>query len=312
MWLNSDLRIVDINDKSVKLLGRSQSEYREQSFLELLGQGHAAVKRSLRSAFDDSAESLTTLCAVLQTEKKGRVPVELTVYPLESGERLEIGIVSREEVESNRQSLSTVYELSRKFIQTRERSELARIALTAIIRGTDFIAGGIYLYEREGPELRLVSTEGRQSESEQLAEIVTPGDDRIWTAFEAGKNGSNSLHQDVEMLSSDQRTFVTPIGSRGVLVAFVDENEHLDLDDFEHTDGILSSLYAAIERTRTEEELEEQRQQAQEQSEQLRKLTRLNGIIRDVNRAMVNANDVSDLHREVPVKLSGTPPYKAA
>jgi predicted DNA binding protein len=309
--LTNGLEIVGADAGAVELLDASKADLAGENFLTYLGQGQTAVKNALRTITAGSPESLTSLQTNLWTDDGDRTPVKLTVCLLEP-DGLEVGITSLREAEANRRSLNSIYELSRQLLQTRNDAKSAQHALTAIIRGTDFVAGGVYLYDAEEERLRLVCAEGKHVRIGRLEEVVSPGETDVWAAFESEASPNTDARHHLGPLSIERDTLTTAIGPMGVLVAFVDEDKRVGLDDFEHADGVVSSLRAALNRNRTEQQLNEQRRKAQQQSTRLRKLSRLNGITRDVNRTVVDATDVSDLYQEIPARLSETYPYKAS
>ena len=113
---------------------------------------------------------------------------------------------------------------------------------------------------------------------------------------------------------SDRATEIValPLDRRGVLVAVSTEPGGFRSAAFDFVKTVAANVRAALDRAVRERELHEREQSLEEQNRALERLDRINGIIRNIDKSLVDASDRAEIEAVVCEQLAGVGPYEFA
>lgn len=265
-------------------------------------------------------EGAASFEVVLERADGARVPYEVSESAITcpGGDVTGIAGVSREVSAHRRKErrLAALNEAGREMMAVEDDAEVARVTMDALTDILDTDVVGVYRWDRDrgvlAPELA----------SDAAAELFgdfptfTDGNSLAWDAFVDGETlvcndltGAEGAYNDETPIGSE---LIAPVGRTGVLIAGDPEpNTFSDLD-VEFVELLAATTADAFARTERERALQEQEAELQARNDRLRTLDRINGIIREVQRALVNATTRPEVESAVCDGLTAFEPYRFA
>ncbi|MFC7132827.1 MULTISPECIES: PAS domain S-box protein [Salinibaculum] len=143
--------------------------------------------------------------------------------------------------------------------------------------------------------------------------VFEPGDSIAWRVFvEDEPEVVDDVHADPDAYNPDSRfrsEIVVPVGEHGVLMAARSRPDAFDRRAAELVEILGASTEAALDRAERERRLRHRESQLQERTDQLEELETLNRNIREMARAILDADSREELEREVCARLTDIDPF---
>lgn len=248
--------------------------------------GEVTYDLTVKPLFDDDGEISGLICASLDITE--RVQAEQAVQ--QSEERL-------------RDAIERLNVASRELIDADIETISGRIAqLTQEIVGVDYAA--FWRYDKEVGELR----EGGVQIASGLPDVQYPAnfDSEVWDAF---VSNSSMVLDTLSDPSSDgvviEECVLVPLGRHGVICAGETGREAIDKQTINLVKTMAATVESAWDRAQSEQELCQQNQE-------LTRLDTLNSLIRQIDQALVSANDVETIDDAVCDRLTSSGQYEFA
>ncbi|WP_435102742.1 GAF domain-containing protein [Halarchaeum sp. P4] len=265
-------------------------------------------------------EGSATFEVVLKRKDGERVTYEVSESAITCPEGAVTGVagVSREISERRRKQrrLSALHEAGREMMAAGSDTDVSQVTLDALTDILDCDIVGVYRWDREEGVL---APEVVSEAAEELFDEIptfTDGNGLVWDAF---VDGETVVHEDLteaEGLYNPETPvaseLIVPVGREGVLIAGDTERRAFNELDVEFVELLAATTADAFERNARLRTLEEQEAELQDRNARLRTLDRINGIIRGVQRALVNATTRPEVERAVCDGLTAFEPYRFA
>lgn len=271
---------------------------------ELLGE-------NLFDGADLAEEGVLTNIECTATDKVGEehtLLVNVKEVSIQGGTRLYScrEITKRKERE---RALTTLHDTARRLLSAEMKSDAAELLTSDVVDGLPVDAAACYLYDREDNVLRPGAMTSRFSSLHgPLLDLPPDANSLVGQTF---VQDTVSHFDDVQ--AADQLTnpatdlgaaaFV-PIGDHGVLVVGCAERGAIDEMTVEMADLFAATAAAGLDRIDRESELHERDETLQRRNAQLVELDRINDIIREIDRALVQAETREEIDRAVCNRLT--------
>ncbi|GAA0670824.1 bacterio-opsin activator domain-containing protein [Natronoarchaeum mannanilyticum] len=137
-----------------------------------------------------------------------------------------------------------------------------------------------------------------------------------WDAFVDGEVRRHDDVQSLDTIYADDTDltgeFTVPLGDHGVLLAGTTGDAALEDATAEFVEILGANARAALDRAEREEQLRERDRELERQNAQLKRLNRINTVIRDIDQALVKASTRAEIEQEVCERLVDIDPYAFA
>lgn len=208
-------------------------------------------------------------------------------------------------------ALAQLQETSRELLYAETKAEIAtRVAADAT---TALANGGVVLYRfdrRENVLYPMAVSEPLLRATGSLPDVRLDQQTCISRAYVDGRTTPLSEVDDSDLPDSLLGTLSgavgVPLGEHGVLLAATRKGDRLTEVDEEIVELLAATTEAAFDRLERETQLRERDETLQRQNERLSEANRLNGIIREIDRILVNADSREEIEREVVERLAGS------
>lgn len=298
--LDENFRIVQVNEAVTRLTGYSREE--------LVG-----AHSSLLASEEVLLEAAEVVLEILSGERSaGRLDVELETsdgdsIPVETrfsalafpdGSHGSVGVVRdiRDRKRFER-TLTALSRSTRELFQSETDPEVARLVVDTATEVLDLHTVSVHLFFDEETTLMPIAWAGGVTPPS-----ITPGDGVLWRAF-----AEDDPHElTVSWGSQSSAGLAVPLGEHGLLVTArpegTDAGEHRTL-----TELLAANAAAALDRVDRSMELAQRERALATRNEDLTRLNRFNELIRDVNRALVEADSREAIERAVCDRLAASP-----
>lgn len=202
------------------------------------------------------------------------------------------------------EALATLQEMARDFLYAETHQEIARHVVEDTPGVLDLNASAVYLFDSQENELRPAAT------SPRMEEVNGP-----LPAVRANAEGltSHSFVEDEALFFDDvhdapkltnratalRSAAYIPLGDHGVFLAGADAADEFDDVTRELADLLAATAEAALDRVTRETRLRRQDRELQRQNDQLTALNRINGTIREIDQALVEAETREEIDHTV-------------
>lgn len=296
--LDSNFTIIDVNEAVTELTGYGRKE--------LIG-SHASLLASedfLERAAEVSAKLLenrqeaATLSGEIRTKDGDVVPIEtrFSMYPFDDDSFGQVGVVrditERKQFE---ETLTALHDSTRELLAVETKSAVCQSIVDTATNVLDLSAASIYLFDADRNLLCPSAASGESADGTETLQPVGPDDDAIWRAF---VENERIVVRDEEGDRGDSPGNVAhvPLGDHGVFVTVTEATDGFDDDDRWTLIGLLAaSAEVAFSRIGREIEIRQREEERERQNRRLRRLSRVNAIIRGIDQALVQADTTEEI-----------------
>lgn len=238
------------------------------------------------------------------------VPLEITFCEYARGGRERyIGIVR--DVTERKRRLRKLRELqaaTRDLMEAEDHESVCEVAFMTARDVLGYPLTGVWLYDPDVERLRPVATPRGFEEAFDVGEVPTyvPGDP-AWQAFSKRETRVRDVDAD-RTTDSDppiRRELIAPLGEHGVMIHRSPSADAFSESDVRFTGILAANAEAALNRADREQEILRQR-------DDLDALNRLNELIRELIRALIQAESLDGIERTVCDHLVDSAPYERA
>ncbi|SFR32173.1 PAS domain S-box protein [Halogeometricum limi] len=314
--LDESSRFLGVNEAYARLVGRDRDELLGAPSTTVTGESVSeevdALQRTLLEGDTDAVTYETTL-----DTPAGPVPLEahISLFPLQSGEYGRIGVV-RDITERRRreQQLASLNEMAQALAAAETAREVCEVAVHAAAETLDLPISTFQLYDAETGTL--TPTARTPAASELVGEDALFGSesDVAWQAYVDGTKtvvGNVCDAADVSPSATPLRSaMVLPVAQYGVFVTGETEPDAFTETDVLVADILVANVLAALERTDREETLRRQKAELESRTATLERVNRINGVIRELTRALTEATTREEIEQVVCTQLANADPYR--
>ncbi|SNZ05624.1 Predicted DNA binding protein, contains HTH domain [Natronoarchaeum philippinense] len=214
------------------------------------------------------------------------------------------------------QMLTGLHEGLRSLMRAATREEIADLAVDIAddVIGLPWIA--VYLLDESAGVLRPVSYVADVKGFDDEPPTFIGGESLAWDAFvdgEARRHEDVQAHETVYTGETNLNSELSvPLGDHGVLLAGTTDDAELDDATAEFVEILGANGKAALDRAEREATLRERDRELERQNTQLKRLNRINTVIRDIDQALVKASTRAEIEQEVCERLVDIDPYAFA
>lgn len=220
--------------------------------------------------------------------------------------------------EHRKRMLETLHDATRELMQTSEPTEIAELVVTDADEILDLSATAVFLWdEAEGVIQPVAKSDGVETLFGDLD--VVQSDGQIWETFvdaettvvtsEEG-SASPSPVEPVDARTPPANQLFVPIGDHGVLLSGAPDPSPFTEAAVGFAELLAANAATALDRTERELSLEAKDRQMERQNEELRRLNRLNAIIRTINDGLIRADSRAEILEVVCETLSDVENYR--
>ncbi|MDJ1433182.1 bacterio-opsin activator domain-containing protein [Halostagnicola sp. A-GB9-2] len=239
--------------------------------------------------------------------------VEMTLSALDDGGTVCIvrDISDRKSQERQLESLNAV---ARKLIKSDDSEEIYRIGIEAVEDVLGFENACLRLFDTDSNRLTcVVSTDGAQA----LLETHTAYDLEATLAGHAFRSGEMTVNSPPSDRLSHQQTtsyssFHVPLGEYGVISVILQRDEEISDRDVRLSEMLAVNVRTAIARAERARLLETHEREARQQRDQLETLYRINTLVQEIGRRLIEATTREELERTVCDHLVNSDLYHSA
>ncbi|SIR81717.1 PAS domain S-box-containing protein [Haladaptatus litoreus] len=302
--------IIEANPAAETLLGRPQNEIIGMHHSEIHPVGRRAFYRHI---FDQHAERggvTKDATGINITRPSGtEIPVEVSSNVTELGDQQVLHAIFKDVSERNarERSLSRLRSATRDLMRAETKDEICEVAVSAASEILDLSLCGIYLVDAEECVLRPAAVTGR---AEKILDEIPKSEAENTLAWSVFESGEATVFDD---LSDKQRAcnsetpveteLILPLADHGVFVVGSVFETELDEHVHDFAEILAANVQSALDRAEREETLSKHR-------EELEELNRINAVIRDVDRTLVQATSREEIESAVAERLVTVEPYQ--
>lgn len=304
--------IIDTNSAAEELFGRPRNEICGMHQSEL----HPAERReNYRRMFDERAKEggITRNADHITVVRPDgeEIPVEISSTVIQFGDRRVVyGIFKNiSERKTRERTLESLRSATRELMTAETKSEICEIAVEAAGKELGIPLSGIFLTNDGGDVLQPVAvTETTEQLLDEVPSFET-GQALAWSVFESGeatmfedvKNEPGVYNRETEI----EQEMIIPLASHGVFMLGSLTTSVFDEYVRDFAKILATNVQAALDRAEREETLTAQRAELSE-------LNRINEVIRDVDRTLVQATNREEIENTVVNRLASAGPYEFA
>jgi PAS domain S-box-containing protein len=239
-------------------------------------------------------------------------PQEVSIGRLDDGGYV---CVVRDLGDTRRQTrgLEILNEASRELSQARTAGAVAEVAVETAERllGTDVAC--VRLFDGESSSFDPVAMTDGAAELVESRPAFDLKSTLAGRAYRAGEPVLDRPDPDDPFVETPAwGSLHLPLGEYGTLTVLVDADETLSAADRRLAETLAETVTADLERAERERELRESERTVREQRDRLTSLNRVNELVQDLVRELIEAPTREDLEREVCERLAGTDRYRGA
>jgi len=303
--LDSNFEILEVNEAVASMTGYSREEL-VGSHASLLGsedilEDAAELSRELLRSDRDAA----SIRADIRTADGDSLPIEtrFSLYPFDDGRYGQVGVI-RDVTERKRfeETLTALNRSTRDLLGVTSEAEICRLVADTATEVLDLAAATVYLFDPADHVLSPVAVSNGEDGSDVDTPEIPPGEGMAWNAFVENRTIEVESSDRSDVVRPINRRLYLPLGDRGLFVAGITDDA-VDEEMRTVLDLLVANTKAALDRAEGKAELREREQELAEQNRRLRRLDRLNEIIRDIDAAVVEADTFDAIGQDVCDRL---------
>ena len=208
--------------------------------------------------------------------------------------------------------LAALDDMGRALLGAETSREVVDIVVDAAASGLCLPVSTVALYDHERATLTAAGQTQRAASLQQSVPLLDPDSETAWSVF---GDDDPELVEDVGGAGADHSIsggVVVPLGRHGVLVsAFAEPGEPTD-ETLDFVRVVAADLEAALNQTEREEQLRDRETALADRNDSLERLNRINGVIRRIDQALVDATTRLDVEQAICNELVTAGPYRFA
>jgi PAS domain S-box-containing protein len=294
--LDENFRITGVNEAVTELTGYSRDELLG-AHSTLLADESVIVEASdvIQDILLGERDS-GRLEVALETKNGDVFPAEtqFSALPSDEGGYGSVGVIR--DITDRKRYERTLTGLNRstdELFRAESKPEVANLVVETATDVLELNSVAVYLLSEEEGALAPVVRSG-----EDVPSRIGPDEDALWRSFVA---------ESPEAIDAggDATTYSTPLGEHGLLVTVLEGQRNDDMDTL--TELLAANAEAALDRVDRASELAERESALARHNEELERLNRFNKLIREVNRALVEADSRAGIESAVCERLADSP-----
>ena len=191
-------------------------------------------------------------------------------------------------------SLSALYEAITEFVGAATRPEAVEHVVSAMSDAADLPNAAVYLYDEDEGVLRPERLSPDGADLVGTPPTIGPGEGVAWRVFAAGETVLYDDVREAEDVYNPETPvrseLIVPLGEHGVLIAGDPRPGAFDERNREFAEIIAAAAEATLDSVAQTERLRERTRELDRQMTRLDRVNDLNGAIRRINRAVVDAD----------------------
>jgi PAS domain S-box-containing protein len=295
------------------IFGYTADEIRELGTIEDLLGGDLFDRDAL--AADGVLKNIETTA----TDKAGRehtLLVNVREVSIQEGKLL----ISCRDITKRKQreeALAALQETARDFLYAETHQEIAQHVVDDTADVLNLDASAVYLFDADANELLPAANSSAMKELNGPLPTIHPDGDTLpgYSFLEDKALFFDNVHEAdrLENRATDLRsTTYIPLGDHGVFIAGSNQVGAFDDVTRELSDLLAATAEAALDRVSRESQLRKQDRKLQQQNEQLTALNRVNETIREIDKALVQAETREEIDHTVCEWLTGDDRFRFA
>lgn len=300
------------NDACRRVTGYSDAEIAEMAPMDFFEGGDAdRVAEAIGRVLDEGRAMVE---ADIQTANGKRVPYEFTGTRLTDAGGDLIGIcgIGRDvsarkhrlqQLRERERLLTALHAATRSLVRAESKDEVATLSVRVASEVLELPMVAVYLFEEPTNELRPAAWAPGVEEVLGELEPFGPDEALAWDAFVDGErrvyedlSGVEGTHNPQTPVRSE---LIVPLADHGVLVAGDTDPGVFDDLTIEFADLFALTVGAALDAVEQEAELQDHEKRLDDQTERLNRQNRINAVIRDIDRLLVDASTRREFERGV-------------
>lgn len=310
--LNHDWEFTYVNPSAATLLNRSATDLVDNNIWEEFPE---AADLAFKSQYQNAIETRSPV-----SFEEYFPPLEawfaVRAYPSETG----LSVYFRDVTvgKQYKERLATIHETTRQMMHAETPADIADIAVKSVRNILGFPAVTFYYWNDETGVLEPTAATDVIAERYEYDMPTLTGDESlIWDVFVDGEtrvyDGAQPPHD--EMYNPNpaiQRRVAVPLDNHGVFFAGSETRGEIIDVTVELLEILADNVTAALERAEREQSLIEKDEQLQHTNEQLSNLKDVNRILREIDQALIQATQRSEIETAVCEKLTDVDTYQLA
>jgi PAS domain S-box-containing protein len=209
--------------------------------------------------------------------------------------------------------LTALDEMGRALLQAETATAVTDVVVQAAEADLDLPISAVALYDDDSGTLRTTSQTARAEEYQESVSFLDPAKDISWDVF--GDDEVLVVDDIADEAGSDHPVtcgVLAPLGRHGVFITGFTTPEEPSEEAVDFVKIVAADLEAALNHAERQELLRERETALAEQNESLKRLNRINGVIRRIDQALVDATTRSEIAQAVCNELATGGPYEFA
>ncbi|MFW6017981.1 MAG: GAF domain-containing protein [Halapricum sp.] len=208
-----------------------------------------------------------------------------------------------------REQLQALHEATRSLFEADTTGEIPSLTIQSVEAVSESLPVAFYRWDEQAGALVLAGESAPPDDGNSRPEQIRPGDDPIWASFVRTDPELEPLQVETEQRARGD--LIVPIREFGALV--VDRGESTEtVLGHAFVQTLARSVAAALETVRQNEQLQSYTDRIERRNEQLERLKRINAIVRDTQRTLVEADSRSAIERAVCENLTAIEHWELA
>lgn len=317
--LDDSFTITMVNDAMESITGYAKDELTGSSATMLADEDTIQRAASVSQALTESDADAATITTTIETADGAEIPIEtrFSVYWFPDGSYGQVGVV-RDITERRwyEETLTALHESTRELLEAESKSAVANRIVDTAIDVLDLSAAVVYLFDSESNHLHPAASSINLADRRESLPEIRPGEGQLWDVF---VNGTRSVDRGRKQISLTpdvsipaENGIIVPLDDHGVFFVAMQDRDSVDAGTLELIDLFAASAEAALVRVDREESLRSRDRELRDRNHQLRRLKRINEIIRRIDAALVDADSRAEIETAVCEKLVESSPFAAA
>lgn len=214
--------------------------------------------------------------------------------------------------------LATLDEMGRHLIKAKTLQAVTETIIDAAEADLDLPITSIALYDDESGTLQPCGQTTRAAQLQSDLPFLNPTSNIPWEVFGNDEplvidDLADSSHPDQESTEHPVTSgVIIPVGRHGVFITGFETADAPTDEEIDFVKIIAADLETALNHVERQQLLHEREATLEEQNESLARVNRINGIIRTIDQALIDASTREEIEQAVCTELATSGPYRVA
>ncbi|QSG09570.1 GAF domain-containing protein [Halapricum desulfuricans] len=208
-----------------------------------------------------------------------------------------------------REQLQALHAATRTLFEADSTDEIPTLVVQSLEQATTLSVTFYRWDEDVGGLVRAASSTDRSARDDGP---IRPGDDPVWEGFVRGDEALEPLQVEADETDIHGTDVVVPVGDYGVIVADSPSGNEETPFDMAFLSTLARNVTAALQTAEQNEQLQEYTARLEDQNEHLERLERINAIVRDTLRTLVEAETREEIEHAVCANLTAIEHWELA